>query len=336
MSVYIDAKFVQLLGSRLERFKQKNSSTWTFRCPLCGDSKRNANKTRGHIYEKKDNLYFHCFNCEEGYVFGNFLRRVDPALYRDYHFEKFRGQNAPKLKDSPPVLFDGTGVALSGKKVSIDLPTIASLKFFHPAKQFILKRKIPVERHEEIFYANDFKDFVDEIMPDNEKKLMRGEKRIVIPFYDSDYVLQGFTGRAIETSSLRYIALKLYESNVKLFGLEKIRRDKPVFVVEGPFDSMFIENCIASMDSSLTSVIQHCLNCDFTFIHDNQPRNKQIVAQTLKTIELGQKVVIWPRVIKEKDINDMVLADIDVNFWIENRTFSGTRAKLELQNWKSI
>jgi len=39
-STYIDVKYINLCSSVLERFKQKTTNLWNFRCPICGDSKR--------------------------------------------------------------------------------------------------------------------------------------------------------------------------------------------------------------------------------------------------------------------------------------------------------
>ena len=40
MCAYIDVKYINMCSSLLEKFKQKTSSLWNFRCPYCGDSKK--------------------------------------------------------------------------------------------------------------------------------------------------------------------------------------------------------------------------------------------------------------------------------------------------------
>ena len=51
---------------------------------------------------------------------------------------------------------------------------------------------------------------------------------------------------------------------------------------------------------------------------------------------MGQKVVIWPSTIKEKDINDMILSGLNVQSMIELNTYSGLQAKLKFTTWKKI
>jgi hypothetical protein len=336
MSLAVDIKFVHLVAGRLEKFKQKNSMVWSFRCPLCGDSQRNKNKTRGHIYQRNNKLYYRCFNCEAGSLFGNFLKQIDPSLYRDYHFEKFRNPtpttpSLPKEKPTP----------IGGKDAKIGLPSCASIPFSHPAKQFLISRKIPPKWYDRLYYAYDFKGFCNELVPDffkrEHRQMPSNDRRIVIPWYDRDGVLRGFQGRALDpTSEIRYITVKLHEDNIKCYGLDTVDFSKRIFVTEGPFDSLFLDNALAAMDSALWSVTQHSLDSEYTLIFDNEPRNPQIVRNISRAIELGHDVVVWTKSIEQKDINDMVLAGIDVRDWISKRTYNGVRAKLELQNWKKI
>jgi len=41
-SSYIDVKYINLCSSVLERFKQKRTNLWNFRCPICGDSQKSS------------------------------------------------------------------------------------------------------------------------------------------------------------------------------------------------------------------------------------------------------------------------------------------------------
>ena len=115
---------------------------------------------------------------------------------------------------------------------------------------------------------------------------------------------------------------------------------KPVYVVEGPIDSLFLDNCIATMDAALyhaSSLIG--LDNDYVFVYDNEPRNKQIVSNMRKTIELGRKVCIWPETIQQKDINDMVLAGNSpavIQHIIDTNTFDGLIATMKMNQWNKI
>ena len=126
----------------------------------------------------------------------------------------------------------------------------------------------------------------------------------------------------------------LDEDEPKIYGLDNIRKDASVYVTEGPFDSTFIRNsiamCGADADVSRWGII------DPVYVYDNEPRNREIVNRIDKCISRGQRVVIWPSNIKEKDINDMVLARHDVQSLVESNTYSGLEAKLKFTEWKKV
>ena len=75
---------------------------------------------------------------------------------------------------------------------------------------------------------------------------------------------------------------------------------------------------------------------DYIYVYDNEPRNREIVNRISKTIDRGDKVVIWPNNIYEKDINDMVLAGHDVQSIVELNTYDGLEANLKFTTWKRI
>ena len=120
----------------------------------------------------------------------------------------------------------------------------------------------------------------------------------------------------------------------KIYGLDNIRRDIPVFVTEGPFDSTFIPNSIA-MCGADADVRRWGID-DPIWVYDNEPRNNEIVKRISDTINRGEKVVIWPSNIQQKDINDMVLAGHNVMSIVEKNIYSGLEANVQLNTWKRI
>jgi hypothetical protein len=72
------------------------------------------------------------------------------------------------------------------------------------------------------------------------------------------------------------------------------------------------------------------------WIYDNEPRNKQIVERLATTIKNGDRVVIFPKNILEKDINDMYLSGQNVQKVVESNIYQGLEAKLKLQDWKRV
>ena len=126
----------------------------------------------------------------------------------------------------------------------------------------------------------------------------------------------------------------LDEDEPKIYGLDEIDTKLPVYVVEGPFDSTFLNNSVALCGSD--GDVRCLEGSDVVFVYDNESRNKEIVDRIDKCISRGERVVIWPSNIKEKDINDMVLAGHDVQSLVESNTYSGLQAKLKFTEWKKV
>jgi hypothetical protein len=334
MSLYIDKKFVSLVSTKLERFKQKSEYLWTFRCPICGDSHKNKLKTRGYFYRRKSDLFFTCHNCGTSLSVGNFLKTIDPSLYREYQLERYKSESTGNVA-KPDFTIAKTKPVF---KKRVELPTINSLPEDHIAKQYLLKRKIPRDRLDNIYYAASFKSFVLELLPDYEKTLY-DEPRIVFPFYDEAKNMLGFQGRAVGDSKVKYITVKLDDDNRKVFGLDRVDFSKRVYVVEGPIDSLFLQNSLATMDASLYNITLLLGNHDYVFIHDNEPRNPAIVKQMAKTISHGKNIFIWPQNVSAKDINDWIMTGAtpsEIQSIIDTNTFNDLRAKLEFERWKKL
>ena len=320
----VDSKYIGLVSSRLQKFKRVKDNLYNFRCPICGDSQKNKNKTRGYIYQVKNNTNFKCHNCGASMSFNNFVKTVDPTLHKQYTLEKFKeghtGRNfvveAPKLEFAKPVF-----------KKSINLPKASSDP---AAKEYLVNRKIDPDK---FYFADKFMEWTN-----TQKRtfdtITRDESRIVIPMYDSDKNLIGFQGRALGKSFTKYITVMLDEEAPKVYGLDTIDKTSPVYITEGPFDSTFIRNSIAMCGADAD--ISNWGISNPVWVYDNEPRNREIVERIRKTIDGGDSIVIWPTNVEQKDINDMVLAGHDVMSMLELNTYSGLQAKIKFNNWKKI
>jgi predicted RNA-binding Zn-ribbon protein involved in translation (DUF1610 family) len=336
MSLYIDKKFVSLVSTKLERFKQKSEFLWNFRCPICGDSHKNKLKTRGYFYRRKSDLYFQCHNCGTSLSIGNFLKTIDRSLYREYQLERYKGESSGNVA-KPDFSLAKTKPVFSIQP-KINLVSIAALPINHAAGQYLLSRKIPRDKLHDIYYAPNFREFVMEMLPNYDKALY-DEPRIIFPFYDQDKKLLGFQGRAIGESKVKYITIKMDEDFKKIYGLDRVDLTKRIYVVEGPIDSLFLQNSLATMDASLYNITLLLGNYDYVFIHDNEPRNHDIVKQMNKTIRHGDYIFIWPQNIVAKDINDWIMTGAtgsEIQSVIDRHTFNDLRAKLEFEQWKKV
>ena len=126
----------------------------------------------------------------------------------------------------------------------------------------------------------------------------------------------------------------LDEDAPKIYGLDEVDTKKPIYILEGPFDSTFIENSVAMCGADLD--IGSFGWSSHIWVFDNEPRNREIVSRIERCINRGDKVVIWPSNIKEKDVNEMILAKYDICTILEGSTYSELTAKLKLNLWKKV
>ena len=126
----------------------------------------------------------------------------------------------------------------------------------------------------------------------------------------------------------------LYDDAPKIYGLDQIKEQTPVYITEGPFDSSFVTNSIA-MCGADGDVRQWGVS-DAIWVYDNEPRNREICTRIKDTIDRGEKVVIWPSNLEEKDINDMVLAGHNIMPLLESNTYQNLEAKVKFNTWKKV
>lgn len=335
--IWLDHKYVNLLSGRLERFARVGSETYRFRCPICGDSEKDKRKTRGYVFQRGGKLRYFCHNCGASMRFQYLIKSIDPTLYLEYVKEKIKENNQANethqfvQKMKPPVFVKETQLN--------ELVKVSKLKPEHPVKQWVDGRMIPSNSHYKLFYCKKFASWVNSMIPEKFNDKVENEPRLIIPFLDENKKLFGFQGRSFKKNGLRYITIMLDESKPKIFGLDAVDRSKDIYLVEGPIDSLFLPNAIASAGSDLVSQLQltDLPKENIVAIYDNEPRNKEIVSKIEKAIEAGYRLCIWPTNIEHKDINDMVLAGYtpeQVKEIIDACTYSGPTAKLHFAIWR--
>ena len=332
---YVDMKYVNVLSGRLGRFTIKNTQPYraNFRCPVCGDSERSETKARGWILERNhDHTVFYCHNCNASMSLSYFIKQVDPTLHNEYLSERALDNLSSTKKEEPKVTqFEVPKFRKKGSPL-LGIKKISQLSHNHPAKIYIESRKIPAKTHYRIYYAEKFVEWTNSIIPD--KLDMKEHSRIILPFIDSDKTVFGYQGRALDPKQMRYISIMIDESMPKIFGLESIDFSKKYYVVEGPIDSLFLDNSIAMAGASFDDdAIENKSNAVIVF--DNEPRNKQVVSKMEKALSSGYKVCIWPDM-GEKDINDMVLTNHDPCGIIDKNTFCGLEGQVKLMSWRRV
>jgi hypothetical protein len=320
-----DTKYIGLVSSRLQKFKKVKADLYNFRCPICGDSQKHKNKARGYIYAIKNNANFKCHNCGSSLSLNNFIKKLDTTLHKQYCLEKFKeghsgGKNfvveEPKFEFKKPVF-----------RKKIDLPKASDVKI---AKQYLDNRKLDSTK---FYYTDKFKEWSN-TQKQTFDYIGKDEPRIIIPMYDTEKKLIGFQGRSLVPNSVKYITIMIDDDAPKIYGLDKIDKTKPIYIVEGPFDASLVENAVAMCGADVD--IGSFGWSDYIYVYDNEPRSKEITARISKTIDRGNKIVIWPSSLQEKDVNDMILGGHKVMNMLKSNTYSGLEAKIKFNIWKKI
>lgn len=344
--MFLERSYILMLSNRFRNFKQTNDQ-FNFSCPYCGDSTRNKFKARGYMIQSKGQWYFYCHNCSTTRSFKNFLGEQDSELFKKYMLEKMAEQGNLEQSENISTHYE--------QKTSISFPDykragsplrklkkVSQLSWDHPVKQYIQDRCIPNKYHAKLFYCPKFFQWTNSMVPGKFREEGKDEPRLIIPFVDEYGKFFGYQGRSLSAkSTLRYITIMFDEDRAKLYGLDDIDASKPIYVTEGPIDSMFIDNSLAMSGSdysqSFTIRGKHVSNDKIVMVYDNEPRNEAIVNKMTKSAEMGRKIFMWPSTVEEKDINDVVMAGkslADVKLLIESNIVSGLEAKMRIAVWK--
>ena len=268
-------------------------------------------------------MNFRCHNCGASMTLSNFLKQIDPIIHKQYVFERFKDGHTGRgtVVEEPKFNFETPQF-----KPKLDLPKASA----NPdAKKYLEDRKLNPDK---FYYTDKFKAWSN-----SHKKTFDSvkydEPRIIIPlFYKKTLV--GFQGRSLGPSKVKYITVMINDDAPKIYGLDDIRTTTPVYITEGPFDSTFLSNSIA-MCGADADVRKWGID-DSVWVYDNEPRSSEIVKRISNTIDRGEKVVIWPSKINEKDINDMFLAGHDVQKLVESNVYSGLSGQLQFNTWKRV
>jgi len=341
--LHTDSKYIKLVSSRLRNFKQKDAYLWNFSCPICGDSQKNKLKARGYVFKKGNDLFYRCHNCGIGTSLANLLKNLDTALHSEYVLERYKtGESGVKNYSNVAISVPSPKFGrLQKSKVFEHAEWINKLSPEHFCLIYATKRLIPTQFYDKLLFTSHYKQFITSLVPNHGKQLL-DDARLVIPFYNVYNELIAVSGRALETSdkTLRYVTIRVKESDDKLiYGLDRVDLNKPVKIVEGPIDSMFLSNCVASGDANLTLVAKDIDCAKKILIFDNEPRNKEIVKMMQDAIKSGHDIVIWPDIIKAKDINEMIVSGISVDeieSIISTNSFTDIKAQMRFVSWKKI
>ena len=331
MSLWLEEKYINLVGVNLARFHKQSRNTYNFRCPFCGDSEKQANKARGYFFLYNQKYFFKCHNCNASKSLKGFLRAKYPELYREYQLDVLRDERGVVAETPAPAPVEPVTPAIT-------LPTIASLPPDHEGARYCRGRGLPEKSLSHLYFTNEWTTWIAEMgwsyaLPEDHAP------RLILPWYNRTKELVGAQARRIDAtgSAGRYVTLKYNHDADKIYGWDRLDFHQLVYVVEGPLDSWFLPNAVASMDSDLLRIRdKYVAEYAAVYVWDNEPRNHAVVENLGIAIQQGLSVVIWPKNVPEKDLNDMSQAGWSVETLVRENTFRGLRAELEFRQWKRL
>ena len=278
-----------------------------------------------------------------GIRLSTFLRHFSPATYDDYRAAlqaEARGI-APRLP-APllPVAARERHSAADPETllafIRSELPSAFSLPEDHPARLYVERRRLP-ERHRNLLLWDDAFNHTAALLDGQER---RPDARLVIPYLDfTGTKLAAILGRSIQPDvQPKYLAAKTDPDSSLIFGLDRIDPDRRVLVLEGPLDSLFLDNAAAVTGTALTKAAEFLPKEQLILVYDNQAK---IADHMIRAAQDGFRVAVWWLQGGEgrKDINDLVLAGYAPEklaaLLVEN-SFVGTDAVRRIRRWRDL
>ena len=345
MVAFLDKKYIDLLKYRFKEFEWKSGELANCKCFEC-EHESTKHKKRGYFIKKEGKFYYYCHNCNVSYNIKSLLKKFDQRLFQQYQAEEieFFGKKS-QLTNQEEITDVNNKLRFAAYKEADQalkrLKKISQLPWDHPAKEYINDRKIPTPYHSIFRWTPKFMAWTNTLIPGKFKKEALGfdEGRIVIPFFDQKNRFFAYTGRVLTDSNPRYALIVLDNDIPLLFGLFRTNLRRPLLAVEGPIDSVFLDNCLAMVGSNTTALTEVAEPANITVIFDNEPEKPETQKKLLAAINHSFKVCIWPRWVKFKDINEMILNDWEPEYiedLIKSNTFSGQEAAIRAKLWSKV
>lgn len=347
---WIETKFISLISHRLERFKKSSKKVWTFRCPYCGDSAKNDFKTRGYFYEDEDTVFYKCHNCGTSRNFRSFLKEIFPDQYRDFLFDIFQEKRADEPvkpaaepeKVNEKFLTPNTSLRFKKKNAFLsNFKSLAVLPDDNPGRAYILGRKIPERFLNSLYYAEDANDVFQRLDLYKEKKFYRTRDCVLIPFFsdeESGFKLMYVQMRFLDDDpQSRYLTLEV-DGGTKVWGSERVNYEEDIYIFEGAFDAMFVDNAVATAGADIFQLHEEMAQKAKKKIHlvwdSDYTKNKEVRDKIDAAVKAGLSVVLTTaQGLQGKDVNDAIKAGKSEKFvmeYLKQSTFEGLLAQLEL------
>lgn len=338
--LYQESTFVTRISPYVLNFKQKKPYLWGLSCPICGDVSKGKQKARGYLYRpgSSDHLNYKCHHCGASMSFGSLLKTKFPELYKEFVYSRYELTSKAHVphKDFPSMVksSDLSDSSMDGLK------PCENLESSHPVAKYLIKRMIPPAQWKHIYYTLNFMEYTNSLLPEKFRDTTKDHPRLILPYLTEHGKMFAYVARAFGNEEPKYFTIKLDDEKERIYGIDRLKHPTTtVYAVEGPIDSLFLPNAIAVSGSSFDTPTMQALKSVVTIVGDNEPRSREIVKILKKNIDLGYKVCMLPHRVKEKDINEMIMAGMtsdEIVELIDANTFQGINAQLKFVEWKLV
>lgn len=310
----------------------------SFCCPCCGDSRTDIRKKRGNLY--LDSLSFHCYNCSEHmgvnallHRFGEDLSNEDKIVVHEIqqNSKKFEKKSSSSQSSMSFTLLEKVGVP---KMIFFKQLGIISPYKNERVSSYLKSRMINIQDWK--YFAYDSKTdelYILNLTPNdriigfqirqlnpNSIKSRYISKRLTRMYADVfnkdiNHIVETLLSR--EPLGEKYIQEEDGIENIVfnldrlsgIFNIMNVSTSYPITIMEGPIDSLSIENSIALQGASkqLDGFFDDIENVRYVYDNDKAGKNA-----ALKKLKSHKPVFLWSQYLnmigtkeKIKDLNDL-------------------------------
>jgi hypothetical protein len=291
-----------------QKINDSNDRKLNFACPICGDSEKKASKKRGNLYY--DTGAYKCWNdgCMAYMSVAEFVAKMSsefgimlPSFVLEAEYKPIK----VKRTGSPLLRFMTSDTS--------ELITISDV-----LKRFGLQRLDQVDDCVALDYIkgrdlDQIEDYGDCLYCDSSDnkvfifnfdrrsgKLLGFSMRLLDEFSDRKYIIKSYSDLANIFSQINLDKELIEDANFlnNYFNILNIDFSKPIIMTEGQFDSLLLENCIATTGVTKAKSIMSSLGAKggLRILFDRDAAGK---IEMIPLIKQGYSVFMWNKIMND-------------------------------------
>lgn len=293
---------VEQIHENARRVKQMRASrVYNFECPICNEGKSRGKKRRGYYIPEQNTIC--CHNCHWK---SNPIKWIQEVTNKSFY--EIKDENSKFYSSAEYIIERSENITKTSSfstlpEDSINLYSETEVSYYINNDK--VKSVIDYCKKRKLFTARNKPDALYFSLKDKIYK-----DSLCFPFFNRQNKIDFFQVREMGIPKGSKYRGKL-NAEKSIFNVNKIDPNFPyIFMFEGPIDSMFVNNGVALAGVSLTHLQKQML-AEFPFhqkiwVLDNQHIDNTAKDITLKLLEQGQDVFIWPKKYSSfKDLNEL-------------------------------